>query len=811
MKKTDEGRFLSRGGKKIAVGKIQDTFTVKIPQPAAADQLTAEAQVKSVEMLTRKLAKVTVAADSAPAKLRDKLMDQLRQGENLVVHHEYVDKDNAAVSYQLTSEIILCFTPETSRERMAEILDGVGVVIKKDYAPLGKAYLVEVTDAAGANPLKVANRLEVYREVEYAEPCLINRLASFDFPSDEQFTSQWHLYSKTTTAPDVDPQADASVYEAWQYTKGSRDIVVAVLDDGFELSHPDFQGVGKVVHPVDFTGNDDQPLPGQGDYHGTPSAGVAIAEENGEGSVGAAPGCAFMPVRFPLGASDAWLIDIFRFVSERAHIASCSWGMIPGNYPLNTGVYQTFAELARTGGKDGKGLVIVFAAGNYDAPLAETVNYQVRWLGRNAQGNSQIFTATGTLVNGFPAHPDTIAVSSITSLQKKALYSNWGREISVTAPSNNFNPLQPWTKLPGRGITTTDNEYYGDDFTPGKRYTNSFGGTSSAAPLVSGICGLVKSVNPGLGAGEIKEIIEQTADKVEDNSSDPIYGHAKGNYQNGHSEWFGFGRINALRAVQEAVDRLQPSSIAEQENSSPLNIPDNFPAGVTSVIGVSAGGPVAAVEVMVDISHSWIGDLEVSLLSPLGSRAMLHQRSGGSADNLSRTYTLADTSSLGGLLGEPAAGDWQLQVADRARADVGTLNRWSLKLTLGSEQTLRVNSTQSLTIPDDNPQGIESALAVNSAGNLKGVLVHVDITHTWVGDLEVSLTAPSGQTVALHSRSGGSADNIIASYSPETLPALATWVQAGISVQGSWRLQVADRARRDVGKLNSWGLELQVG
>lgn len=810
MKKSEEGRFLSRAGKKIAVVKIQDSFTVNLPQPSAAKKLEAEAQVKSVEMLTSKLAKVTVATDAAPTKLRDKLMTQLRQAENLVVHHEYVDKDNAEVSYQITPEIILCFTPETSRARMAEILAAVGVVIKKDYPHLGKAYLVEVTDAAGANPIKVANRLEAYSEVAYAEPCLINRFTTFSFPSDEQFASQWHLFSKTTTAPDVDPNADASVYEAWQYSKGSRDIVVAVLDDGFELSHPDFQGAGKVVQPVDFTGNDDQPLPGQGDYHGTPCAGVAIAEENGEGCVGAAPDCAFMPVRFPLGASDPWLIDIFRFVSARAHIASCSWGMPPGNYPLNTGVYLTFTELARTGGKDGKGLVIVYAAGNYDAPLDATVDYQVRWYGRNLQGNSGILAATGRLINGYAAHPETITVSSITSLQKKSLYSNWGREISVAAPSNNFNPQQPWSKLPGRGITTTDNEYYGNDFTPGKRYTNSFGGTSSATPLVSGICALVKSVNPGLSAAEIKQIIEQSADKVEDSSADPLYGHAKGNYQNGHSEWFGYGRINALQAVQQAADRLQPSSILEKENTTPLTIPDNFAAGVTSVIEVSASGSLTAVEVMVDISHSWIGDLEVSLLSPAGRRAMLHERSGGSADNLSRTYTLADTAILGSLLGEPVAGDWQLQVADRAQADVGILNRWSLKLTLDREQTLRVNSSQSLTIPDDNPQGVESVLAVNSVGTLKGILVNVDITHSWVGDLEVSLTAPSGQTVALHNRSGGSADNIIASYTAENLPALATWVQAGIAVQGSWTLQAADRARRDVGKLNSWGLELLV-
>ncbi len=809
MKKTDEGRFLSRGGKKIEVNKIEDTFTVNLRTAEDAAHLKADKEVQAVEMLTRNLAKVRVAAIQAKSQVRDQLMDKLRRAENLVVHHEYVDKQNPEAVYQITPEIMLKFKSDTSRERMAEILDKAGVVIKKPYPELGNAFLVEVTDAAGANPVKVANRLEANKEVEYAEPALVNRLVQFDFPSDDQFSLQWHLYSKNQAAPDIDSKADANVYEAWQVSKGSRDIVVAVLDDGFELSHPDFQGAGKVVHPVDFTGNDDQPQPGAGDYHGTPCAGVAIAEENGEGCLGAAPGCAFMPVRFPLGASDPWLIEIFRFVSQRAHIASCSWGMIPGNYPLASAVRDTFVDLARTGGKDGRGLVIVFAAGNYDAPLDVTTSDTIRWLGRDSQGNWRISTATGRIVNGFPAHPDTIAVSAITSLNKKSLYSNWGREISVAAPSNNFDPTT-FGKLPGRGITTTDNEYYGDDFTSGKRYTNSFGGTSSATPLVAGICALVKSANPALSALQIKEIIEQSADKVEDPSTDPLYGHAKGSYQNGHSEWFGFGKINALSAVQEAAGRLQAQRVIEKENTTALAIPDYFAAGVSSPISIGQNGPVAEVEVEVDITHTWIGDLEVSLISPTGTRVVLHNRAGGSADNLRRTFTITNTPALGGFLAENAAGTWLLQVIDRARADTGILNQWALKLLLAQEQTIRVGSSASLTIPDKDPGGVASSLNVDRDGTLRAVAVSVDITHTWVGDLQVSLVAPTGQEVILHGRSGGSADNILTTYSDRDNSGLDALVQAGGNVRGTWTLRAVDLAKADVGKLNGWELELSI-
>ncbi len=809
MKKADEGRFLSRGGQSVEISKSEDAFTVQLPRRSDKARLVAEDAVESIRMLTDKLARVTVDAGKAPVQTRDKLMERLREGERLVLHHEYRDKENHDVSYQITDEIIVKFKPGIGTDRIREILEKVGVVIKKEYYHLPGSYLVQVTDAAGVNPVKVANRLEAFAEVAYAEPSLVNRFVQFAFPDDEQFPSQWHLYSKGPSAPDIDRNADASVYEAWQVTRGRREIVVAVLDDGFELPHPDFQGAGKVVHPTDFTGNDDQPLPEAGDYHGTPCAGVAIAEENGQGCVGAAPGCAFMPVRFPLNAADTWLIDIFRYISARAHIVSCSWGMSPGNYPLASAVTQTFSELTRTGGKDGQGLVIVFAAGNYDAPIDATVSYPIRWLGRDAQGNRRIFTATGRMLNGFPAHPDVIAVGAMTSLNTKSLYSNWGSQLSVTAPSNNFDPTT-YNALIGRGITTTDNEYYGDDFTPGKRYTNSFGGTSSATPLVAGICALVKSANPALSALQLKEILEQSADKIEDPSTDPLYNLAKGTYSNGISEWFGHGKINAANAVQEATRRLQPQRIIEKENLAALAIPDFNAAGIASPISIAEAGEVMGLEVKVDISHSWIGDLEVTLISPAGSRMLLHNRSGGGADNIQKTYTLVETLALGAALGQPASGAWLLQVADRASRDLGTLNRWSLKLLLGQSNRVRLESSASLTIPDADANGVASSLAVTQDGTLKEITVTVDITHNWIGDLQVSLVSPTGQEVILHGGSGGSADNLRTSFTTQSLPALAALVQANTAVRGIWTLKAADLARQDVGKLNSWSLELSI-
>ena len=124
---------------------------------------------------------------------------------------------------------------------------------------------------------------------------------------------------------------------------------------------PDFTGEGKVVHPLDFIDGDTDPNPDRilGDYHGTPCAGVAIAEQNGLGVIGSGPGCAFMPVRtsFQQRDSDWW--NIFHEVSQHANIISCSWGPPPVYAPLSTALSEKFSQISANGGPRGKGCLIV--------------------------------------------------------------------------------------------------------------------------------------------------------------------------------------------------------------------------------------------------------------------------------------------------------------------------------------------------------------------------------------------------------------------------------------------------------------------
>jgi subtilisin family serine protease len=164
-------------------------------------------------------------------------------------------------------------------------------------------------------------------------------------------------------------------------------------------------------------------------------------------------------------------------------------------------------------------------------------------------------TTLGPIENGYATHPNVIAVAASTSLNKHAEYSNYGPQISVCAPSNNFPPLGDRGFAPGRGVWTIDNEGRGDDFTQNSLYTGIFGGTSSATPLVAGISALILSVNPELTAAEVKDILQATADKIVDTGMD-LTGKNHGKYNSkGHSEWFGFGKVNAAKAVAEAKIR----------------------------------------------------------------------------------------------------------------------------------------------------------------------------------------------------------------------------------------------------------------
>jgi M6 family metalloprotease-like protein len=123
------------------------------------------------------------------------------------------------------------------------------------------------------------------------------------------------------------------------------------------------------------------------------------------------------------------------------------------------------------------------------------------------------------------------------------------------------------------------------------------------------------------------------------------------------------------------------AQIARGEAAPNLLIPDNTPAGVSSSIAINRPGSVSQMKVSIDITHTYIGDVRIELVSPAGRGVVLHSQLGGNQDNLVVTYdSAAPLSPLSALSGQPMQGNWTLRVADLARIDLGTLNKWSLEI-----------------------------------------------------------------------------------------------------------------------------------
>lgn len=432
-----------------------------------------------------------------------------------------------------TGKIYIQFKENTSIPSQNDILAKLNLALRERRDDF--QVVAEVTPLS-SNPLKCAAAIQALDEVRWAEPDIDIPLDHYVYsaPTARFMPQMWHLQNRGIVPDNPNVRlktgADARIVEAWRRLDGfgNPNIVVAVMDNGFDLSHPDL--LGKIVKPFDFWNNSAQLRQGDPAWtHGTPCASLAIAPTSGSGMVGVAPVARFMPLSgtsFSIEGTEAMFNYVIR---NGADVVSCSWGTIDNSFALGQAKIAAIAKAAREG-RGGKGCVILFASGNEDVDF----------------------------VNLYAAHPDVICVAASDSNDQHAPYSNRGREVTICAPSNGYWPLLAARPIWAEG--SVDDFYYGDGIDRGIRYQH-FGGTSAATPIVAGICALILSANPNLTAREVKKILTQTADKVGSPSD----------YIGGHSVKYGYGRVNALKAVEEAL-RLR-NAAAPQPTPTPQPTP----------------------------------------------------------------------------------------------------------------------------------------------------------------------------------------------------------------------------------------------
>jgi subtilisin-like proprotein convertase family protein len=229
-----------------------------------------------------------------------------------------------------------------------------------------------------------------------------------------------------------------------------------------------------------------------------------------------------------------------------------------------------------------------------------------------------------------------------------------------------------------------------------------------------------------------------------------------------------------------------------QTNAADVQIPDLSTVESTITITGCSGSASATSTVPTNIVHTYIGDLVVTLLAPDGSTYVLHNRTGGGTDNINQTYTV-------NLSSEAANGTWRLRVQDAAAADSGYINSWTLNTGAGGTPACTGTNGTDVAIPDHTT--VTSTIAISGcSGNASPTSkVPVNIVHTYIGDLVVTLVAPDGTTYVLHNRTGGGTDNINQTYTVNL---------SGEPRNGTWTLRVQDAASADTGTINSWTLNL---
>jgi subtilisin family serine protease len=299
--------------------------------------------------------------------------------------------------------------------------------------------------------------------------------------------------------------------QAWEEQAGDEQVRIAILDEGVDTRHPDLRHA--IVAGFDSADGDEFQEPNAWDGHGTACAGLAAAMPSiPEGMRGIGGGCGIMAVRIAYSSEPGgpWVTTnsgIAKSVDwswkNGADVLSNSWG---GGAPSNA-IVSAFTR-ARRHGRGGKGCVLVAAAGNNAGPVS------------------------------FPASLDgIIAVSATNEFDEFKTKSsrdgeNWG---------SNFGP-EICLGAPGVHNFTTDITG-ASGYNGGGNYYDRFNGTSSATPLVAGACALLISAKPDAHEREIRDALEQSADKVGNKA-----------YVNGRNDQLGYGRLNVLRALRRLMN-----------------------------------------------------------------------------------------------------------------------------------------------------------------------------------------------------------------------------------------------------------------
>jgi subtilisin family serine protease len=374
------------------------------------------------------------------------------------------------------------------------------------------------------DPQELLKYLSACKQVSTAE---IDGWGSTDgqqqvLPSDPDFNLQWALKNDGTfSLSTATSGADISMEQAWEIEQGDSSIIVAIIDSGNKMDHPDFDGRlwlnyyeipgndldddgnGFVddVQGWDFAYTDNIPADDMG--HGTNVAGIiGLAANNGVGLSGVDWNCKLMILKGlnagNVGYYSWWVSAIYYAIDNGAKVINMS---LAGN--TSSGFLQAAITEAVS-----NGVIVVASMGNGNTSTK-----------RYPAGCNGVIAVGATDPDDSRSQPFFWGASS---------GSNYGTHISVVAPGNFI---------------------YGADFLSDTNYNSYWGGTSQAAPHVSGVASLLLAQDPGRSPSDIKLILEETAEDMVGPISEDVPGF---------DPYYGYGRINAFQALSYGNVGIQP-------------------------------------------------------------------------------------------------------------------------------------------------------------------------------------------------------------------------------------------------------------
>jgi len=476
------------------------------------------------------------------------------------------------------------------------------------------------------------------------------------FFRDTFYKNQWHLKARGTVVNNTANVATiigndlnlSSVYSKYMGYNEGAPIIISVVDNGTDADHEDLiQNMDMIRSRNAVTGTTD-PSPTGDQTHGTMVAGIIAARGfNNKGVRGIAP--------FAKIAGNNWLSNQTYTELEKAwvtgiganDIAVCnnSWG---SEYDNDT-LMEELLKVGATTLRDGKGRIYVKAAGN----------------SRYNRGNSNLSNSSNNRY--------IIAVAAIKHDNTNASYSSFGSNILVSGYSGEFYNIAPTigtTNVSGDTSLPT----WSDD--SNHNYTYAMNGTSAAVPTVSGCIALILEACPDLTYRDVKNIIAKTSTKIDSQNRSWVQ-NSSGLW---HSKDYGYGLINtkdAINMCKNGYTNLPIERTSINTENFNTNIPDNDDTGVSFTIPISSNFKVEWVGVYPNITHTYQGDLEITLTSPSGVKTELVQYS-NVLRSANKHYNGNGRLSSSAFIGENSNGNWIVTIKDKVALDTGKVN--SIKL-----------------------------------------------------------------------------------------------------------------------------------